>query len=191
MSQAKHHENRAICVAPDATAVDAADEMDAHNVGCVIVVDEDDHPLGLLTDRDLTLRVVAAGRDAAKTRVSDIMTTDLLTGGRRESTLDLLEKLEQRGVRRAPLVEDGRVVGLISLDDLIINLGVQLWNLSEAVRAELRENKRRSRLRRRRETRDEVFDDLRSQFSEMADQVRERVERDLRSFGERLGRKRD
>jgi len=191
MSQAKHYENRAVSVAPDTSAMDIADEMDARSVGCVVVVDDEDRPLGIVTDRDLALRVVAAGRDPAKTSASDVMTTDLLTGGRRDSTLDLLAKLEQRGVRRAPLVEDGRVVGLVSLDDLIGNLGVQLWNLSETVRAELRESRSSSRQRRRRESRDDVFDDIRSQFTEMADQVRERVERDLRSIGDRLGRRND
>jgi CBS domain-containing protein len=191
MSQAKHYENRAVSVAPDTSAMDIADEMDARSVGCVVVVDDEDRPLGIVTDRDLALRVVAAGRDPAKTSASDVMTTDLLTGGRRDSTLDLLAKLEKRGVRRAPLVEDGRVVGLISLDDLIGNLGVQLWNLSETVRAELRESRSASRPRRRRESRDDIFDDIRSQFTEMADQVRERVERDLRSIGDRLGRRND
>jgi len=165
--------------------------MDSHSIGCVVVVDGEDRPLGIITDRDLTLRVVAAGRDPAKTRASDVMTTDVLTGGRRESTLALLEKLRARGVRRAPLVEAGHVVGLISLDDLIGNLGVQFWNLSEAVRAELREDRRTSRQRRRRETRDDVFEDLRTQFSDIAEQIRDRVERDLRTFGEKLGRKQD
>jgi CBS domain-containing protein len=191
MSQAKHHENRAVCVAPETPVMDIADEMDSHSIGCVVVVDGEDRPLGIITDRDLTLRVVAAGRDPAKTRASDVMTTDVLTGGRRESTLALLEKLRARGVRRAPLVEAGHVVGLISLDDLIGNLGVQFWNLSEAVRAELREDRRTSRQRRRRETRDDVFEDLRTQFSDIAEQIRDRVERDLRTFGEKLGRKQD
>ncbi|MDH3687458.1 MAG: CBS domain-containing protein [Myxococcales bacterium] len=189
MSKAKHHENRAICIAPDASAMDAAEEMDAHNVGCVVVTDAEDRPLGILTDRDLTLRVVAPGRDPEKTRVSEIMTDDPLTGGRRDSTLELLEKLQERGVRRAPLIEDGRVVGLISLDDLIVNLGVQLWNVSEAVREELRESRHTSRQRRRREAREDAFEELRDQFTEAAEQIRERVERDLRSIGERFNRK--
>ena len=191
MSQAKHYENRAICVDPGISVLDVADEMDAHGVGCVVVIDDQDRPLGIITDRDLTIRVVAAGRDPQKTTASEVMTADVLCGGRRETTVELLEKLEARGVRRAPIVEGGHVVGLISLDDLIVALGVQLWNLSEAVRAELRENKRTSRQRRRREARDEALDELRSQFVDLADSIRDRVERDLRSVGERLGRRGD
>lgn len=191
MPYAKSHENRAVCVGPDAPVQDVADEMDAQCVGCVVVVDEDDRPLGILTDRDLTLRVVAAGRDPAKTCAGDVMTPDVLTGGRRESTLDLLGKLEGRGVRRAPLVEDGHVVGLVSLDDLIVDLGVQLWNVSEAISSELRETHRATPRRRRRESRDEALDDLRQHLGELGEQIREPIDRDLSRVGERLGRRRD
>ena len=62
MPHERHHENRAVCVSPDTSVQDIADEMDAHAVGCVVVVDEEDRPLGMITDRDLALRVVAGGR---------------------------------------------------------------------------------------------------------------------------------
>jgi CBS domain-containing protein len=189
MSHESHHENRAVCVSPDSSVQDIADEMDAHGVGCVVVVDDADRPLGIVTDRDLTIRVVAAGRDPEKTCAEDVMSRDVLTGGRRESTLDLLKRLEERGVRRAPLVEGEHVVGLISLDDLVIDLGVQLWNISEAVASELRETYRATPRRRRRESREEALDELRSHLTDLGDQIRERIDRDLGRVG--LGRRRD
>jgi len=189
MSLAKSYENRAVCVGPDTSVLDVADEMDAHAVGCVVVVDEEDRPLGVITDRDLTLRVVAAGRAPNKTSARDVMSPEVVTGGRRESTLELLAKLEQRGIRRAPLVEGGRVVGLISLDDLIVEFGSQLWNVSEAVSAELRGAHRTTPRRRRREARDEALSELRHQLFDLSKQVRKRVEGDLRGIGKRIGRR--
>jgi signal-transduction protein with cAMP-binding, CBS, and nucleotidyltransferase domain len=191
MPQAKTYENRAVCVGPDTPVVDVADQMDAHSVGCVVVVDEEDRPLGILTDRDLTLRVVAAGREPEKTRAADVMSPDVLTGGRRDSTIELLKRLEQRGVRRAPLVEAGHVVGLISLDDLIAELGIQLWNVSEAVSSELREAHRMAARRRRRESREESAAELRQQLGDLGVQMRERIEREIAGLSERLGRNRD
>jgi len=191
MPYAKTHENKAICVGPDTPVRDIADEMDANAVGCVVVVDEEDRPLGIITDRDLTLRVVAAGREPEKTRAEDVMSRDVLTGGRRESTIALLKKLEERGVRRAPLVEAGHVVGLVSLDDLIVDLGVQLWNVSEAVSAELREAYRSTPRRRRRESREEALDEIRHHLGDLGEHIRDRIDRDLARVGERLGRRRD
>lgn len=190
MRQARLYEQKAVCVDPQTAVIDVADEMDAKCVGCVVVVDDEDRPVGILTDRDLALRVVAAGRDPAKTCAADVMSTDVLSVQRRDSTLDVLRKLEARGVRRAPLVEAGHVVGLISLDDLIIELGAQLWNLSEAVRVELRETRRETPHRRRREARSDVFEDLGAQLGELGEQVRDRFERVGQDIAGLLGRKR-
>jgi CBS domain-containing protein len=180
MRKAKDYVNEAVSVGPDASVMDVADQMDAHGVGCVVVVDGEDRPLGLVTDRDLTLRVVAAGRDPGKTDASEVMSTDLLCCGRRDSSLDVLKKLEARGVRRAPVVEGGHVVGIVSFDDLIVDLGAQLWNVAEAVRVELRETRRETRSRRRQELRGDLLHDLRQQIEEIGGQLRERVEGVLR-----------
>ncbi len=191
MRNVKNYEDRAVCVSPETAVLEAADEMDSHSVGCVVVVDDEDRPLGMLTDRDLVLRVVAEGRDPDKTNADDVMTREVLTCGRRESTLEVLKKLEERGVRRAPLVEAGHVVGLISIDDLMVELGAQLWNVSEAVRSELRASHREAPSRRRRESREEAMGDIRQHLAELGDQIRDRVEREIREIGDRLARRRD
>jgi len=190
MRQASAYELRPICVDREACVIDVADEMDGRSVGSVVVIDSERRPLGILTDRDLALRVIAAGRDPAKTSAGDVMSTDLLTAARQDSAIEVLQKLEARGVRRAPLVEDGHVVGLISLDDLVAELGTQMWNLSEVVRVELRESRRATPPRRRREARNELLEDLGSQLGELGEQVRDRIDRVARDIAERLGRPR-
>ncbi|MBW2315119.1 MAG: CBS domain-containing protein [Deltaproteobacteria bacterium] len=190
MRQASAYELRPICVDRETCVVDVADEMDARSVGSVVVVDSESRPVGILTDRDLTLRVVAAGRDPAKTSAGDVMSTDLLTASRRDSAIEVLKKLEARGVRRAPLVEDGHVVGLVSLDDLVAELGTQLWNLSETIRVELRESRRETPIRRRREARSYLLEDLGSQLGELGEEVRDRIDRAGRDIADRLGLRR-
>lgn len=190
MREARSYEEKAICVGPEACVIDVADEMDARSIGCVVVVDTDSRPLGILTDRDLALRVVAAGRDPAKTSAADVMSKDLLTAERQESVANVLQKLEARGVRRMPLLQGGHVVSLVSLDDLIGDLGAQMWNVSEAIRVELRESRRSTPQRRRREARGDALEDLGAQLGELGDQVRERFDRVGREIAERFGRQR-
>jgi len=188
MREARSYEHKAICVEPEACVLDIADRMDAEAIGCVVVVDADDRPVGIVTDRDLVLRVVAAGRDPAKTTAADVLSGDVLSANRHDSVADVLAKLEARSVRRAPLLENGRVVSLISLDDLIAEVGAQLWNLSEAVRVELREARRAAPIRRRREARGELIEDLGAQLGELGEQARERIEQVGRDIADRLSR---
>jgi signal-transduction protein with cAMP-binding, CBS, and nucleotidyltransferase domain len=188
MREARSYEHKAVCVSPEDCVLDVADLMDADAIGCVVVVDDEERPVGVITDRDLTVRVVAAGRDPAKTTAADIMSGDVLSADRHATTVEVLQKLEARGVRRAPLLVDGKVVSLISLDDLIADVGAQLWNLAETVRVELRESRRQAPIRRRREARGELLEDLGTQLGELGEQARERIESVGRDIADRLSR---
>ena len=178
-------ESHAVTVPPDLDVDDVADEMDAHGVGSVIVVD-DGRPIGIITDRDLVVRVIAPGRDPDKTHAEDVMTPDPLLIPRDTPTIELLKMLEERGVRRAPIVEDGKISGMISLDDLVLELGVQLWNVSEAVGSELRETRRAARGRRLREAREEALDDIWHQFQSAGEKVRKTLVRQLRDLAAKM-----
>jgi CBS domain-containing protein len=173
---------------PEQSVVEAADAMDSHGVGCVVVVDEEDRPVGILTDRDLTRRVVAGDRDPAKTSVGDVMTPRPVTATREHSTAEVLELLRANRIRRLPVLKDGKVVGVVSYDDLILTLSIQLWNISEAIRDELRETWRTSAKRRRRESREDAFDELRDQLGSIGGEIRERAEKDLKALLARFGR---
>ncbi len=116
----------AICTKEVDTATDsetvrtAAQRMAARNVGTLVVVDAKKTVIGIVTDRDLALRVVAQGSDPNAVRVLDAMTTDVQTVFDHASIEDALSLMRAKGVRRLPVVlSDGRVAGIISLDDIL------------------------------------------------------------------------
>jgi CBS domain-containing protein len=117
----------------DETVFDVACRMRDHKVGCVVVV-RDGHPVGMLTDRDLVLRVVAEKLDAATVLVSSIVTYDAVTIARTDGFETAVRKMREHGVRRVPIVDaDGRVTGIVTADDLVALIGRELSELSEAI----------------------------------------------------------
>ena len=133
-----------ICVKPVITAsaqmtVDqAARAMRAKNVGALIVVNAG-RPIGMLTDRDIAIEVVARGMDPEMTRVSDVMHRKPMTIRDDLGILDAVKSFARAGVRRLPVVtRTGLLVGVIAVDDLIMLLGNELGHLAGALAAGLR-----------------------------------------------------
>jgi len=182
-----HYENEVVSVAPDMPVWEVADEMDSAGVGCVVVVDPETRPLGIVTDRDLLRRVVAAGRDPEKTPVSEVMTSGLVTADTRDKLQPMLELMKKHAIRRLPIVDEGKLVGIVTLDDVIAELSTQLWNLSEATRRELQETRRTSGKRRRVEHREDALEELSNQLWQLGDQARKRVRQEISGMLERLG----
>ena len=109
-------------VSRGASVVDAATIMRDQNVGSVPVV-EDDYLLGIVTDRDLALRVVAAGLDPRTTKVEEVATSNLHSAMPDESLDDVYERMAIWRIRRLPVIEsDGRLVGMIAQADLVHEL---------------------------------------------------------------------
>jgi CBS domain-containing protein len=175
-------EKEVVTVRAEATVFDVADAMDEHSVGCVIVTDEADRPLGIVTDRDLVRRVVAPGRDPDKTLARDVMSGDVVTASTEERLPRVIEIMRARGIRRLPLVEDGRVVGIVALDDIVAELTSDLWNVSEGARVELRDAQRTARRRRLREAREGALEELRSQAFHVGKEAREFLRKELGSL---------
>jgi CBS domain-containing protein len=105
-------------VTPEMTVLEAARYMSEKRVGAVIVLNEG-APAGIFSERDLMERVVIAGRDPARVPVREVMTRDLLTASPEESPVECMQKMQRRGCRHLPVVEDGKVVGVLSLRDLL------------------------------------------------------------------------
>jgi CBS domain-containing protein len=119
----------AVTIHRQATAEDAARLMRSSHVGDVVVVDAADTraPVGMITDRDIVVKVIAEGLPAAQTPVGSVMSSPVLTLRDDDGLLDALEKMSTRGVRRAPVVDrNGRLRGLISVDDLVRLLSSEL-----------------------------------------------------------------
>ncbi|MBU0719258.1 MAG: CBS domain-containing protein [Planctomycetes bacterium] len=105
-------------ISPGATALDAANLMNARRIGALCVLDKD-KLVGVFTERDLLNRVVSAQLDPARTKIADIMTTDVITCGPNGKTEDCASVMSHERVRHLPVVENGRLVGLISTGDLM------------------------------------------------------------------------
>ena len=110
-------------IGPDATLEEAARKMDALDVGPLPVC-ENDRLVGMITDRDVTVRATAAGRDPTTTRVREAMTEDLVFCREEEDVETAAQLMKSRQVRRLPVLnEQHRVVGIVSLGDLAVQAG--------------------------------------------------------------------
>jgi CBS domain-containing protein len=111
----------------------AAQLMREEEVGCVLVLDERRKPLGILTDRDLVVRGVATGRSLS-TPVEEVMSRNPFTTKPTEPVMLAARRMADLLVRRLPVVdEEGRAVGLISVDDLLTILITELSNVASAI----------------------------------------------------------
>jgi CBS domain-containing protein len=108
-----------IAVPPETTLVEAARFMDEYGVGEVLVI-EDGRLCGVLTDRDIVIRGVAAERDASRTSVAAICNTDLVAVSPNDDAEIAARLMAEMAVRRVPVVEDDRLVGIASIRDLTV-----------------------------------------------------------------------
>ena len=108
-----------VTVSSSTSLEQAAREMRDANIGDVIVLDGE-QITGILTDRDIVVRAVAGGRNPAQTRVGEIASRELTTIDPDESVDSAVGLMRERSIRRLPVVEDGRPVGIVSLGDLAL-----------------------------------------------------------------------
>ena len=117
-------------ITADNTICDCARQMRLEHVGSLVVVNDDQTPLGMITDRDIAIEVVARNLDPMKLTVRDVMTTPVVTAGPSESMVVALARMREFGVRRLPIVdEEGKLVGVISNSNLVEELSSLLDSL--------------------------------------------------------------
>lgn len=137
-----------IVIGKDESILEAAKLMREHHVGSVVVVESGVsgvRPIGIVTDRDLVVEILAAELDPATVSIGDIMSFDLVTGRENEMLWDALQRMRVRGVRRMPVVDqDGTLLGIITSDDLLEALTAEL---SQLVKLVGREREREARAR--------------------------------------------
>jgi CBS domain-containing protein len=109
--------DRIAYIGPDASVAQAAQLMQKHNVGSIPVVDQES-VVGIVTDRDIVVRGVAHGKDAASTPVSQVMTSEIHSASPDMSLQEAAQIMSEYQVRRLPVVDQNRLVGIVSLGDL-------------------------------------------------------------------------
>jgi CBS domain-containing protein len=124
-------------LAPADSCLEAARLMRSENIGSVVVTRAGE-PLGVVTDRDLAMRVLADAQDPAALRLEEIMSVDPIYISERRSLDEAVATMRDLGVRRLPVVNDkGRLQGIVSLDDILIHVARQIGHLGQAVEREL------------------------------------------------------
>jgi CBS domain-containing protein/uncharacterized protein (DUF2267 family) len=128
---------RLLVLGENDTALDAARAIEQNRVGAVLIQSQR-RVTGIVTDRDLMAKVVGRGLDARNTRLADIMTTPVITLTPADPQAEALRLMSERNVRRIPLVdENGAAVGMVTLDDLILDEAAALDEIAAVVQAQI------------------------------------------------------
>lgn len=136
MSLRWYRRPRMVVLRPDSPVRDAARAIEQNRVGAVVVQDEG-RVVGIVTDRDLVVRVLGPARDALATKVADVMTKRPATLRPADSVAAAIEVMRTHDIRRIPLVEGGRVVGIVTLDDLLLDEAAPLADLAAVVQTQV------------------------------------------------------
>ena len=145
MTVSRYCRKPVITITPEATVHDAAGRMKDLNVGCLVVVDEDARPVGMLTDRDVALNVTGNPRRPEKTKVGDVMSREVVTLREDASLEEATALMRDSAYRRLPVVDKrGRLEGVLAADDLVIGLSHELHDLAEGLRRQVWSGERAS-----------------------------------------------
>lgn len=133
--------NREVIVAARSdSALEAARLMRTHHVGDVLVVDEREGkriPVGIVTDRDLVMESIALEVDPREVSVGDIMISNMATVKENTGIFETVQYMRSKGVRRMPVVgQDGALVGIVTLDDLLVLLAEEMGALAKLISTE-------------------------------------------------------
>jgi CBS-domain-containing membrane protein len=113
-----------VCCLPDDLATEAAQLMKSKHVGSIPVIEDEQtrKVVGIVTDRDLTIRIVAEGLDAKSTKVESIMTRNVVTCGAEDDLQKAVDTMAKHQLRRIPVVDDdNKILGIIALADVAMH----------------------------------------------------------------------
>lgn len=135
MSIADFCNREVVCTTRDTTVLEAAGLMRRHHVGDIVIVDEEADrrwAIGIVTDRDIVVEVVAAGLDPRLIKLADLMLEPLTIVEQHAGIGETIRTMAQKGVRRMPVVDaEGALFGIVTLDDLLAHLAPSLADLGE------------------------------------------------------------
>ena len=105
-------------VSPDVTVLDAIKTLAERNVGAVLVM-RDDELIGIFSERDYTRKIILKGRASNTTHVGEVVSSPVVTVGPDETVEDCMRLMTGRHIRHLPVVQSGKVIGVISIGDLV------------------------------------------------------------------------
>jgi CBS domain-containing protein len=184
---ALHYAKRVVTVDAETCARDVARRMRSESIGSVVVVDGSGAPIGIITDRDLTRRVVATKSDPELVTASSIMTGSLLTVDAGERLQGVARLMSNHGVRRIPVVREQRLVGIVTYDDLLVALGRELHDLGDAARTAISPERLSAQTEEARHEVARAVDALGARLDQLDDDARSTLRRQLDGLRERLG----
>jgi CBS domain-containing protein len=134
--------NRHVITTDRATEIrEIARMMRHHHVGTVVVVErrgDKDYPVGIITDRDLVVEVLAQNLSPETLTVGDVMSSSLVTAREDDNFWRMLDRMSAKGIRRLPVVDDeGALVGILTVDDVLTALAVGLSDVTRLVQREI------------------------------------------------------
>ena len=135
MTVGKFCSREVVVASKDSTIIDVARLMRQHHVGDVVIVDssgDQTKPIGIITDRDIVVELIACEVSFDAVSVGDVMSFELITAREQDSIWESLHRLHTKGVRRIPVVNDeGGLEGILTVDDLLELLAEELILLAK------------------------------------------------------------
>ena len=110
-----------ITIDASASVKQAAELMDKHDIGCLIIINYG-NPVGIVTERDMMRRILLHKRDSDKTEVGNIMSAPLITAQPQTDIRDAVRLMNERRIKKLPVMDAGQLVGLVSLTDIMRSL---------------------------------------------------------------------
>lgn len=138
MSLRWYRRPRMVALRPNRPVIEAARALENNNIGAVLVMKEGELA-GIVTDRDLAVRALGQGLDPNETPISQVMTPNVITLPSNANPEDALNLMKMHNVRRIPLVDDGNLVGMVTLDDLVLDEAVSPDALAAIVESQIGE----------------------------------------------------
>jgi CBS domain-containing protein len=120
-------------IEPTASIADAAKSLTDHGIGALVVMGDEGQTVGIISERDIVRAVSAMGGAALKTRVAEVMTRKVTICSRNDKLVDLMRRMTEGKFRHFPVVEEGRLVGIVSIGDVVKSRLEELQQESNAM----------------------------------------------------------
>jgi signal-transduction protein with cAMP-binding, CBS, and nucleotidyltransferase domain len=188
MSTAATYEKDVTMLPETASAYQVAAKMQECAVGSVVIIDEEGRPHGIITDRDLAVRVIAHDQDAGRLTASAVMSAPVFTAAASDPLARVIEVMCRHGVRRVPILRDSRVTGIVALDDVLAELRCELDDLCGSTRRQMFEARLAASLPRLREEIEARLSELGDRLKQVGSRASEKLGREFEELRDRVRR---